>query len=286
MSDVPARPPHRPGPAPRLRALLLAVQVLGDVDLEIADRWLLLPGGHRIAWRHVRAEARGLSAGSERDRRRLAAWLESVQQLAAMPADLRVEHLRPVGLPVGHVLHPGGQWARETVLGGALDLGIGVLGLRPARPDVVEVVTPTAWAALRVDPTPHWPRCGAVLEEMGLLAGRRWALSSDGQLRPMGDCDVLTLLGAVSLRRRLAGTDGGMRAVLAPMRRRGWTRLSRLDPAFGPAAAMATDPVDRGFLRPLLVTADEVVLAGDGGRVDISIVDPVTEPWQVARTAR
>jgi hypothetical protein len=88
------------------------------------------------------------------------------------------------------------------------------------------------------------------------------------------------------LRAELAGTDGGMRAVVAPMRRRGWTRLSRLDPAFGPAAAMATDPEDRGFIRPLLVTVDEVVQAGDGGRTDISLRDPVSETWDAGLAAR
>lgn len=50
------------------------------------------------------------------------------------------------------------------------------------------------------------------------------------------------------------------------MRRRGWTDLSLIDPAFGPAAAAATDPVDRGFPRPILITADEVTVVPEGGR--------------------
>lgn len=274
------------GPGPELRSLLLAIQVLDDTDLELTDAWLRLPGGHRIAWRHVRATGRDLVAGSEADRRRLAGWLGTVGKLAALPVEALPDLARPVGLPVDHVLHPGAGWTRDAILGGALDLGIGVLGLDPAHPDLVTVVEPSAWAALRVSPACWWPRCRRVLEEMGGLAARRWAVSTDGQLRPMGDCDVLTLLGSVALREELAGTAGGMRAVVVPMRRRGWTRLSRLDPAFAPAAAMATDPADRGVLRPLLVTADEVVLAGDGGRVDISVRDPLVERWDQAVLTR
>lgn len=274
------------GPDPELRSLLLAIQVLDDTDLELTDQWLRLPGGHRVAWRHVRAAGKGLIAGSEPDRRRLAGWLETVRQLAAIPLEALPDLVRPVGLSPDHTLHPGAGWTRDAVLGGALDLGVGVLGLDPARPEAVVVVEPSVWAALRVNPARWWPRCRRVLEEMGGLAARRWAVSADGQLRPMGDCDVLTLLGSVALREALAGTDGGMRAVVVPMRRRGWTRLSRLDPAFAPAAAMATDPVDRGVLRPLLVTADEVVLAADGGRVDISVRDPLVERWDQAALTR
>jgi len=65
-------------------------------------------------------------------------------------------------------------------------------------------------------------------------------------------------------RAAVAGAEGGMAAVAVPMRRRGWLRLSLLDPAFAPAAALASEPVDRGFARAVLVTAEEVALAGDG----------------------
>ena len=63
-----------------------------------------------------------------------------------------------------------------------------------------------------------------------------------------------------------APADGGMAAVVAPMLRRGWTRLSLVDPAFAPAAAAATAPAERGFPRPLLVTVDEVKQVAEGGR--------------------
>lgn len=266
-----------PTPGRAVRAVLLAVQVFDDVDLDLTDDGLVLPGDVRVGWPHVRTALRGARAERAADRARVSTWLRCVARLGALPVRERDTVLRPVGLPRDHVLHPGPEWVREAVLGGALDLGLGVLGIDG--PESVTVVPPSVWPALGADPARRWPRARRLLEEMGALAAARWALSRDGTLRPMGDCDVVTLLGAMSLRCRLAGTDGGMRAVSAPMRRRGWTRLSRLDPAFTPAAAMATDEAERGFLRPLLVTADEVVLAGDGGRTDISLRDPVVERW-------
>ncbi len=271
----------RPGapyqPPPAVRALLLAIQVLDDVDLELAEAGLVLPGGHRVAWRLVAAVARDRAADDPGDRRAFAGWLDTVCRLAARPQDMLADLTRPVGLPRDHAAHPGRRWIQEVVLGDALHLGVGVVGL--VELDEVSLVPRTAWAAVGVNPAVYWPRCRRILEEMGALAARRWELSTDGMLRPMGDCDVVTLLGSASLRVGLAGTAGGMRAVGAPMRRRGWTRLSRLDPAFIPAAAMATDPAERGFVRPLLVTADEVVLAAEGGRIDISLADPVGERW-------
>lgn len=269
-----------PIPGRTVRAVLLAVQVFDDVDLEITDDGLRLPGGVQVAWLHVRRAVRGAKAGNAGDRARVSLWLRCVTRLGALSEPELDEVVRPVGLPRDHVLHPGPEWVRETVLGEALDLGLGALDIDG--PETVTVVPASVWAAIGVNPAQRWPRARRQLEEMGALAADRWELSADRTLRPMGDCDVTTLLGAVSLRSRLAGTDGGMRAVSAPMRRRGWTRLSRLDPAFTPAAAMATDEVERGFLRPVLVTADEVVLAGDGGRTDISLRDPVVERWDAA----
>jgi hypothetical protein len=267
-------------PGRAVRAVLLAVQVFDDVDLDITDDGLLLPNGVRVAWPHVRRAVRGARADRAADRARVSLWLRCVTRLGTLAGSELDDLIRPVGLPRAHVLHPGPEWVREAVLGEALDLGLGALDVDG--PEAVTVVPPSVWAAVAINPADQWPRARRRLEEMGVLAANRWALSADRTLRPMGDCDVVTLLGAVSLRSRLAGTDGGMRAVSAPMRRRGWTRLSRLDPAFTPAAAMATDEVERGFLRPVLVTADEVVLAADGGRTDISLRDPVVERWDDA----
>jgi hypothetical protein len=96
-------------------------------------------------------------------------------------------------------------------------------------------------------------------------------------LRPLGDADVVTLLGSRTLRAALAEASGGMAAVVVPMRRRGWTRIALVDPAFGPAAAAATSAADRGFPRPLLLTTDEVAVVPEGGRPqDVALRDPAT----------
>lgn len=273
-----------PVPSPALRQLLLAAQVLDDLDLDLTESGAVLADGPPVLvrWSSLLAAVGGAPLPSERARRRLVAWLGVRRAVAAMPVELLAESIRPVGLPRGHVLHPGRGWARAGVLGDVLELGPGVLGLRPSAPEEVAIVEPSVWRAARLDPGRWWPQCLVLVEEMGTLAARRWELSPDGVLRPMGDCDVMTLLGARTLRAALAASDAGMRAVVVPMRRRGWTRLSRLDPAFGPAAAMATAPEDRGFIRPLLVTRDEVALAGDGRRTEISLRGGVGEPWHAA----
>ena len=82
----------------------------------------------------------------------------------------------------------------------------------------------------------------------------------------------MTLLGSRALRAGLAGPAGGLAGVVVPMRRRGWTRLGLVDPAFGPAAAAATAAAERGFPRPLLVTVDEVSMVPVGGRPQTTAV--------------
>ncbi len=113
---------------------------------------------------------------------------------------------------------------------------------------------------------------------MGQLTVTRLERDGSGVIGPMGGCDVVTLMGARSLRRHLATADGtGMRAVAVPMRARGWFDLARIDPAFVVAAAAATDDVDRGFWRPLLVTCDEVGIAAPGGDLTTIVLrDPAT----------
>jgi hypothetical protein len=121
-----------------------------------------------------------------------------------------------------------------------------------------------------------------MLDDLGKLAAERLRRDTKGQLRPLGDCDVVTLLGSRVLRAALAEDARGMAAAVVPMRNRGWTRLALIDPAFGPAAARATDAVHRGFERPLLVTPDELTLVPDGGRpATIVLRDPpiAEEPW-------
>jgi hypothetical protein len=82
----------------------------------------------------------------------------------------------------------------------------------------------------------------------------------------MAEADVVTLLGSRRFRFQLAEeSQTGLAGLVVPMLTRGWVSNSSLDPAFGPAAASATEPEQRGFLRPLLVTEYEVVQVPEGG---------------------
>lgn len=266
--------------ATELRRVVLAVSVLHDVDLEPAAHGVVLPGAPevRVSW----VECRRALAGHDPQttgRRRLTDWLQARRWAAdRSPAQLR-ERLRPVGLPVRHVLHPGHDWVRERVLGGALDLGLGAVDLDPADPDRVVLLPSPAFEASGLDAREAWTQAGVLLERLGALAAERMHGDRRGLLRPLGDCDAVTLLGSRALRTALARDAGGLAAAVVPMRRRGWTRLSRIDPAFGPAAAAATSAVDRGFDRPLLVTADELTVVPAGGR-HLVLGDPgADEPW-------
>jgi hypothetical protein len=177
---------------------------------------------------------------------------------------------------VDHVLHPGPGWAQEHVLGGAVDLGIGLRGLVGPDPDHVAVLPRELASAVGLDTSTWWPGLRSRLEDMGALAVARLKRDGNGVITPMGGCDVTTLMGARSLRAYLALGDGtGMRAVAVPMRSRGWYDLARIDPAFVGAAAAATDEVDRAFWRPLLVTCEEVGQAAEGGDVTTDVLlDP------------
>lgn len=266
-----------------LRRGVLAVSVLSDVDVEPAPLGVGLPGSPTvwISWGECRRALAGHHPEGAAGRQRMTDWLLARRWAADAGREQLMESLCPVGLPVAHVLHPGLAWVRERVMGDALDLGLGAVGLDPEDPDRVVLLPPPALDAAGIDAGAAWLVASRELERLGSVAVERLRLDAKGQLRPLGDCDVVTLLGSRILRTALAGGAGGMGAVVVPMRRRGWTKLALIDPAFGPAAALATDPVDRGFLRPLLVTADELALVPDGGRPhEVVLRDPSTEaPW-------
>jgi hypothetical protein len=258
-----------------LRRGVLAVSVLSDLDVLPGDDGVVLtsPPAVDVLTDELLSALAGAPPEGETGRLRLTGWLLARRWAADAGPEVLAERLRPVGLPVGHPLHPGPGWVRERVLGGALHLGFGAVGLDPGDPDAVVVLPPPALAGLDADAL--WPAARAYLEAMGTLAADRLALDTKGILRPSGDCDVATLLGSRSLRAALAAGAGGMAVAVVPMRRRGWTRLTSVDPAFGPAAAAATAPADRGFTRPLLVTADEVALPAEGGSpADLALADP------------
>jgi len=251
-----------------LRRCALAVSVLSDVDIEPADDGVRLPGLPEIfvsdvdLWRAVG----GADADSDLARRRLTRWLRVRRAIAERSLDELAEIVRPVGLPVGHELHEGESWVRQRVLGGCLDVGIGFVGLQRSEPDRVLVAPQSVLDATGIDPTPWWRGATEYLENMGALATSRWRRTPAAPLRPMGDCDVVTLLASEVFRGALCADAGGMRAVAVPVRHRGWLELSRIDPAFVQAAAALADDDERGFPRPVLLTVDEVVVALPGGK--------------------
>jgi hypothetical protein len=165
------------------------------------------------------------------------------------------------------------------VLGDALDLGFGFLGIDPVDTERVVPVPHELLRASGIDPTHWWSTSVVYLEQMGAMAADRLHRSPNTPLRPMGDCDVVTLLGSRTFRQAIVkDVPDGMRTVAVPMRQRGWLDLNRVDPAFSAAAARLTSVEDRGFDRPLLVTRDELVLAREGGDVVRSAVEDRIAP--------
>lgn len=256
-----------PGDLLALRQCVLAVAVLHDVDLLPDDDGVQLSSGRVVPWGAVRLALGGLEPTDPAARATLARWLLALRSVAWRSPDDLGSRARPVGLPVGHALHPGASWVRRAVPGGALDLGLGFVGTG-SDPDRVEILPPGVLEAVAADTglTASWWRAAQhYLEEMGGLASDRHLRRPEEPLRPMGDCDVVTLIGSQTLREALCGPRSGLCAAAVPNRTRGWIDLSRTDPAFALVAASLADPADRGFPRPLLLTRDEVTLAREGG---------------------
>jgi hypothetical protein len=258
-----ATPPERA----RVRRCVLAASVLFDIDLLPADDGFVLPGVPEV---FVGDDELAIAIGdrvpeSAVAQRALARWLRIRRALAERSLDELAENIRPVGLPVGHELHEGPRWVRDPVLGGCLDVGPGFVALDDADRDRVVVVPQSALDAAGIDITPWWRGACEYLENMGALATARWRREPKLPLRPMGDCDVATLLASTVLRGALASPSDGMRAIAVPVRHRGWLDLSRIDPAFAQAAASIAGDEERAFPRPLLLTLDEVVMVKPGG---------------------
>jgi hypothetical protein len=261
--------PTWPDP-PQLRRCALAVAVLHDIDVVPSIDGVVLPGppAVRVSWTECRRALAGADPESDDGRVRVSRWLTMRRWLADRPVEDLVERARPYGASVTSPLHPGLDWVRRRVLGDALDLGFGFVGIDPLDPDLVVPVPHELLRASGIDPTPWWSTSVVYLEQMGAMAVERLLRSPKAPLRPMGDCDVVTLLGSRTFRQGVvAGISDGMRTVAVPMRSRGWLDLTRVDPAFSAAAARLTATEERGFERPLLVTRDEVVLGKDGGDV-------------------
>lgn len=265
---------------PQLRQCGLAISVIIDLDVAPADDGLVVDGVPEVlvTWKECRRALAGRAHDSDEGRTALARWLLRRRWIADHTYDDLAERARPVGLPVDHELHPGLDWVRHRVHGDVLDLGLGFVGLQPGHPDRVIIVAQGILDAAGLDGGEWWMRARGYLEQMGERAAERLHRGQDEVLRPMGDCDAVTLLGSRAFRAALAGgAAGGMRPVVVPMSQRGWIDISRIDPAFGPAAAAATQPVERGFVRPLLVTELEVAMVAEGGRPQVALDDEIRE---------
>lgn len=254
-----------------LRQCVLAVCVLDDIDLLPLPAGVLVdnerPDGTRgvlIGWDVVAEAVDGADPLSAEARTAVSRLFRLARHLGSRPDPTLRDILRPVGLPAEHELHPGVSWLQEVPMGCALGLGLGLLGVE-GDPDAVTVPPAGLLEALGVDIAVAWGRALAYLEDMGAIAATRLARDPLAPLRPMGDCDVVTLLGSAVFRSALVTQDGvGVRAVAVPMRRRGWIDPDHVDAVFARAAAAATPSMDRGFVRPVLVTTDGVWEAVDG----------------------
>jgi len=284
-----------------LRRSVLAVTLLDRgslADLETRDEGVVharaLDESHLlIGWGEL-VLAAGDPAGALPDaavQRRLARWLrlrvgldEMLHAAGETSPDALAEvrgrvlsRVRPRALPQEHPVHPGASWTRRTVLGGALDVGLAIRGYdddgHPS-PDEVGLLPAGVLVAARVDLGLATSRADRYLADMAAHAGERLQRDPTAVLRPLGDADVLTLLASRSFRTALV--DGqGMRSAAIPTRTRGWLDLGRLDPAFAVSAALLTEPDERGFARPVLVTADEVTMVRSGGDpIGQSLADP------------
>ncbi len=290
MNDSPAQLQQQLG----LRQAVLAVSVLEDVDLTPHRDGVLLDGLRPalVPWADVEEAIGPHAALGPVAHRRLSDCLRLhrlVADLGPMAPDVLSPAVRLLALPPDHSSHPGPGWVRARTMGGALDRGIGLLGVLDGLDDVTALPASVA-RVLGSGVLEWWRTAVSHADEMGSLCVSRLqrdhrskphpgicATQNQLVLRPVGGVDVPTLLTTPALRTYLASSDGsGMRAVAAPVRSRGWYDLARIDPAFVQAAWAATDEGNRGLRRPLLVTVDEVVLAPAGGNmVAASLADPV-----------
>ncbi len=262
---------------------MLAVSVLDNVDFVPGESTVTLQGDHAdlaLTWDEIALALGDSDPDSDIARRRLRMWVKLRIGLSRLADPEALA--RPVGLPTEHPLHPGRAWVRASVPGEALDLGLGLLGLL-GDPDQVVVAPPALLLAAGVDADPWWPAQARELERTGRLAAERLLRDGNSPLRPFGDLDVLTLLCSTAFRAALCDADPvGWRTAAVPMRTRGWLDLGRIDPAFAAAAALATDADERGFDRAVLVTPEEVVMVGVGGRSALlALQDPPAsiDPW-------
>jgi len=248
-------------PVDALRRAALAVCVLDDVDLTLGEHSVRIDNRIEISWAELEHALSPHEADSVAVIAAARLWVRSRLLLATLSTREFLGRVRPIGLPVGHVLHPGPFWVHEKIPGGALDLGLGIRVASDTDHDVM-VLDPHLAECARIDLDDAWPRALAYRADMVNRGTEYVTRDPLGTLRSIGDCDVPTLLTSAKFREALVSVDPiGMRSVAVPTRSCGWLDLSRIDPTFAIQAAAAVAPADRGFERPILITKDEVVHA-------------------------
>ncbi len=261
----------------------LAELELGEdgVHLDLDDHHLHLTWDECALAADLQADAEPTPA----TRRRLARWIRMRVRLATWRTERGDDYvrfvislIRPRALPIDHDLHPGHGWIVRPVLGGSTHSGLALRGFTDdAQPDSdFAGLLPVALLDFA-----DIPRQAAIeqadryVHDMAQLAVDRHRKDPIASLRSLGDADVPTLLSN-SLYRSTILDGQGMRSAAVPTRHRGWLDLGRLDPAFAISAADLTDPDDRGYSRPILITADEITMVKPGGNIiGQALDDPV-----------
>lgn len=266
-----------------LRQAVLAVSVLDDVAVSIdigagdrpGDPAVLVTGEEgrstRLTWSDIEVAVGRWShePGHEVPRGRLRTVMAAALLAAAGSAHLAAAARIRVE-PEASGLHDGPTWAR-------MRLGRGVCAGWALAPDALTAPLPLIPVPSLVPYLPgeaDWALALRTTERLADVLVERLRRDLAEQrplvLRPVADVDVCTMLVAPRLRAWLAGIDGdGLATLSVPDRSRGWTDLRRIDPAFVTAAWAATEPLQRGFARPLLVSAEEVALPHAPGHVAV-----------------
>ena len=263
---------------------MLAVTLLDDgvlAQIDIDD-----DGAHArcdnstivMSWQELAVSAGSTPSGSAGVdiRRRIARWMRLRILLANWASTLShdyashvISRVRPRALPADHSLHPGASWLVTRVLGGSTHSGLALRGFNDdGLPDSESAgllpIKLLEFAELPVEPA--IARAQQYVQDMAELAVDRHRHDSSAVMRSLGDADVPTLLTSPLYRHTLL--DGqGMRSAAVPTRHRGWLDLGMLDPAFAVSAAALTDSDERGYARPILITADEIAMVKPGGNI-------------------
>ena len=264
----------------QLRQAVLMVCVLDGVDLTPHEGGVVLPATPGtnaskdifVSWERVAG-----IVGETDDptntatRSALTQWFTLARDLCDSAVTLEsspfFDQFCVIALPHDCDNHPGQEWVRDVVPGELIHRGLGIKEQLHLQRQAT-VVPAGLLELLDLDPQRCWESALDYLDTMAQLASKRHKSDPSQTLRPMGSCDVITLLGSTTFRTALASHhEVGMRALAVPMRTRGWVDPNHLDSAFTRGAAAATTAQDRGFSVAVLVTADGVWPAKDGSNL-------------------